>query len=106
MESFSAPRGGGRMEPVFIDFPQKGMKSLGFITRELCDTSGRKLYIVYIPTVPTPTGGFMEIVDESHITRTGMSLDEALRMIISAGTVIPPEAASALAEADRRETER
>lgn len=93
LESFSSPTGTGRMPPVLIEFPKKGMKSLGFITSELNDDSGKKLFVVFIPTVPNPTTGFAVIVEESEIIRTNISIEDALKMVVSAGKVITPEAA-------------
>jgi len=79
------------MPPVIIEFPKKGMRALGFITSELCNEEGKKLYVVYIPTVPTPAGGFMQIVEESEIIRTNISIESAIKMIVSAGTVVPDD---------------
>ena len=98
VESFSpsAP-GASRMQTVLIEFPRKGMKAMGFITSEISDESGKKLLFVLIPNSPNPTsGGFMEIVGESEITRTGISIECAFKTIFSAGKLVPPEVASAL----------
>src|SRR3990172_4626906 len=95
-ESLSTPKGIGRMPPVIIEFPKKGMKALGFITSELCNEDGKKLYVVYIPTVPTPAGGFMQIVEESEIIRTNISIEDAIKMVVSAGTVVPDSIIRAL----------
>lgn len=97
MESFSPSGGSGRTQAVLIEFPRKGMKALGFITNELRDESGKKLVFVFIPNAPNPTsGGFMEIVEESEIIRTDISIECAFKTIFSAGKVVPPEVANAL----------
>ncbi|MFC1943589.1 DUF502 domain-containing protein [Chloroflexota bacterium] len=91
LESFSTPRGTGLMQPVIIEFPRKGMRVIGFITNELCDEPGRKLFTVFIPTSPNPTSGFLQIVGEDEIIRTDISVENALKMIVSAGRVSPKE---------------
>lgn len=95
-ESLSTPKGMSRMPPVIIEFPKKGMRALGFITSELTGEGGKKLYVVYIPTVPTPAGGFMQIVEESDIIRTDISIEDAIKMVVSAGSVVPDSIEKAL----------
>ncbi len=78
-------------EVVLIEFPREGMKTLAFITNEMKDQSGNKLYAVYIPTAPVPTSGYFEIVTEDKIIRSELTVDEAMRMIMSSGMVAPSE---------------
>ncbi len=89
--SFTAPRNTGFMQVVLTEFPRKGMRAIGFITNELCDETGKKLLTVFIPTSPNPTSGFLHIVREDEITRTDISVENALKMIVSAGRVSPKE---------------
>ena len=97
MESFSPSAGTSHMQTVIIEFPRKGMKALGFITNELCDESGKKLFFVLIPNSPNPTsGGFMQIVEESEITRTKISIENTFKTIFSAGKVVPEEVVDCL----------
>ena len=42
---------------------------------------------MFIPTSPNPTSGYLEIVRESDIIRTNISIDDALKMVLSAGKV-------------------
>jgi uncharacterized membrane protein len=92
LESFSVPPGRkGYLRVVFIEFPRKGMKALGFVTNETTNESGEKSFHVFVPTSPNPTSGFLEIVGEDEITTTNISVENALRMIISAGRVTPKE---------------
>jgi len=78
-------------EVVLVEFPRDGMKTIAFITNELTDKSGRKLLTIYIPTAPMPTSGYFEIVTEDKIIRTDISIDEAMKMVISSGMISPPE---------------
>ena len=76
-------------EVVIVEFPRKGMRTLGFITNEIKTESGQKLFNIYIPSTPFMTGGYFEILSESEITRTKLSVDEALQMILSGGIISP-----------------
>ncbi len=87
MESFSASRDTSRMQPVLTEFPRKGMRVIGFVTSELTDESGKKLLTVFVPTSPNPTSGFLQIVEEHEVIRTDISLEDALKMVVSAGKV-------------------
>jgi uncharacterized membrane protein len=85
--SFSEPRKTGFMQVVFVEYPRKGIHSIGFITNVLHDESEEKIYTVFIPTSPNPTSGFMEIVREEELIKTDISVEEALRVVVSAGRV-------------------
>jgi len=87
LESFAAPRETGFMQVVLLEFPRKGIRSIGFVTNEEYDASGQKLFNVFVPTSPNPTSGFLQIVREEDILRTDISVDDALKMIVSAGRI-------------------
>ena len=89
LESFSAPRRAGFMQVVLTEFPRKGMRVIGFVTNELQGEPGKKLLTVFIPTSPNPTSGFLQIVNEDEITHTDISVENALKMVVSAGRVSP-----------------
>ena len=91
MESFSAPDKTGFMQVVLVEFPRKGMRAIGFITNEITDKTGEKLLSVLIPTAPNPTTGFLQIVREEDIIRTKISVDDAVKMVVSAGRMTPKE---------------
>jgi len=84
-QSFSEPRKTGFMQVVLIEFPRRGARTIGFITNESSDASGKKLLNVFVPTSPNPTSGFLQIVGESEIIRTDISVDDALKMVVSGG---------------------
>jgi uncharacterized membrane protein len=90
LTSFSVPDS-TFMQVVLVDFPHPGMKALAFVTNEMTDKDGKKLYSVLIPTAPNPTSGFMEIVKEDDIIHTKITIDEAMKMVISAGRVMPED---------------
>jgi uncharacterized membrane protein len=91
LESFSYTSKSNFMQVVLVEFPRKGIWTIGFITNEITEGGGVKLINVLIPTSPTPTSGFLQIVREEDIVRTSLSVDDALKMVISGGAMTPPE---------------
>lgn len=75
---------------VLIEFPSTHMKTLGFVTRVLTDEStGRKLAMIYVPTTPNPSSGYLEVVPLDRVTSTDLTVDEAMSMIVSGGFIGP-----------------
>jgi len=91
VNGFSEPHKTGFMQVVLIEFPRRGTRTLGFITNEESDETGKKLINVFIPTSPNPTSGFLQIVEENEIVRTNISVDAALKMVVSGGRISPRE---------------
>ena len=88
IDSFTAQaEGASFLYVVFIEFPKEGMKTVGLVTNKFSSESGEELLHVFIPTAPNPTNGFLEIVKASDVTPTKMSIDEALKMVMSAGKI-------------------
>jgi uncharacterized membrane protein len=80
----------GVQRVVLIDFPTPGMKAVGFVTSTVPDAeTGRELAMVYVPTTPNPTSGYMEVVPVDRLTPTDWTLEEATRFIITGGTSSP-----------------
>jgi len=79
---------------VLIEFPHPGYHSIAFLTNkvegELATKLGEDHVAVYIPTTPNPTGGYMLLVPKSRIQPLEMSVDQALKYIISMGVAAPP----------------
>ncbi|MBI4180887.1 MAG: DUF502 domain-containing protein [Chloroflexi bacterium] len=87
LESFSVPGKVGFGQTALVEFPRKGVWSVGFITKEIRTQSGETWLNVFIPTAPNPTSGFLQVVKEDEVIRTDISANKALQMIISAGKV-------------------
>jgi uncharacterized membrane protein len=80
----------GVQRVVLVDFPRRGMKVVGFVTRVMIeDGTGREMAAVYIPTTPNPTGGYLEVVPLDELTPTDWTMDQAMAFIISGGAVAP-----------------
>ncbi|MGH8604310.1 MAG: DUF502 domain-containing protein, partial [Gammaproteobacteria bacterium] len=75
---------------VLIDFPSPEMKTIGLVTRTMIDkASGEELAVVYVPTSPNPTSGFIQIMSLTKVTSTDWTLDEAMQFVITAGATAP-----------------
>jgi uncharacterized membrane protein len=80
---------------VLVEYPRRGAYSVGFITG---DTRGEvqritqeKLVNVFVPTTPNPTSGFFILFPEEDVTFLKMTVEEGMKMIISAGIATPHE---------------
>ena len=88
------PQGNSFRKVMLIEYPRKGIWSIGFLTSAGLDLSpieGHALTI-FIPTTPNPTSGFLTIVPASDAHELDMSIEEALRMVISLGVIMPDKA--------------
>ena len=78
---------------LLIEYPRKGLYSLAFQTSsELGEVQGRTgedVICTFVPTTPNPTSGFIIIVPRKDLIELDMEIDEALKMIISLGVVVP-----------------
>jgi uncharacterized membrane protein len=71
---------------VLVDFPRKGMLSIGFVANEVM-INEEEYYVVYVPTAPNPTSGYTLFVKKDEVIHTDMSVEEATRIILSGGIV-------------------
>ena len=78
---------------VMIQYPRIGAWSIGFVTsdniREISEKTGTQQVCVYIPTTPNPTSGFIVMVPREEVVELKMSVDAAMKMIITCGVVVP-----------------
>ena len=78
---------------LLIEYPRKGLYSLAFQTSsalgEVQGRTGEEVICTFVPTTPNPTSGFIIIVPRKDVIELDMDVDEALKMIISLGVVIP-----------------
>ena len=80
-----------------MPFPQPNIWTIAFVSGSLPKVVAKALpeqeaYIsVYVPTTPNPTGGYYIMVRQSDIRELDMSVDEALKYVISLGMVMPDE---------------
>jgi len=81
-------------QAVLVEWPRPGIYSIGFVTGETRGEAQEKtkerVVNVFIITTPNPTTGFLCLVPESELIPLEMSLEDALKMVVSAGIVTPP----------------
>jgi uncharacterized membrane protein len=82
-------------EAVLFEYPRKGLWTVGFITGktqgEIQAVSEDKLVNVFVPTTPNPTSGFLLFVPKKDLIPLSMTVEEAIKMVISGGLVVPPD---------------
>lgn len=84
-------RGESFRKVVLVSYPQKGTYSVAFVTSE-SPTSveselGKGFVTVFLPTTPNPTSGFLLVVPAEDVIPMNLSVDEGLRLVISAGAL-------------------
>ena len=78
-------------EAVLVEYPRKGVWVIGFTTGEVQgevkNKLKKKLTNVFIPTTPNPTSGFLLMVPNSELKKLNVSVDDAIKTIVSAGII-------------------
>jgi len=98
-DTLLAPDGHSFGRAVLVQFPQRGQWAVGFVVGTAGARIARHLdpgaLTVYVPTAPNPTSGYTLIVAPDEVHDVDMSVDEALKFVISMGVVTPPAHAAA-----------
>lgn len=107
-DTILSPNGQAFRKALMVQYPRAGAWTIAFQTgapaaevRRLVD---QEMVSVYVPTTPNPTSGFFLMIPRSEVIELAMSVDEALKYVVSMGVVGPPdrgarEAAAAVAQA-------
>jgi uncharacterized membrane protein len=76
-----------------VEYPRPGIWTVGFLTgnsiREIDKVAGERVVSVFIPTSPTPFTGFTINLPKDKVFELSMSIEEALRFVITAGVLAP-----------------
>lgn len=84
-------------QAVLVQYPRAGSYTIAFVTGkpsgEVVHHLPQDMLTLYVPTTPNPTSGFMLMVPRADVVELHMSVDEALKYIISMGVVAPPPSA-------------
>jgi uncharacterized membrane protein len=84
-------------EAVLVQYPRAGCWTIAFVTGKPGGEAAEHLsgdYLsLYVPTTPNPTSGFFLMAPRADVVELRMSVDEALKYIISMGVVAPPASA-------------
>jgi uncharacterized membrane protein len=80
---------------VLAEYPRKGMYSLGFVMKEgaaqFNEKTGKKIYNVFIPNIPSPLTGVLVLVAEEDLIFLDINKEEAIKLIISGGLINPDD---------------
>ena len=79
---------------AIVEFPSPGSWGLGFVTSvaagEANGQTGQKLCSLFIPSAVNPTTGFLLLIPEERVRYLDMTPEQAMKMIVSAGALVPP----------------
>ena len=93
IETVLAQKSAAFREAVLIEYPRRGIWAIGFLTGrtegEVQDKTKEDVLNVFLPTTPNPTSGFLLFVPRSDVVPLSMSVEGALKMVISGGILTP-----------------
>jgi uncharacterized membrane protein len=103
---FRADPGSRFSRVVLVEYPRKGIYALAFSTGPargpVGNVGGRRMINCFLPTTPNPTSGFYLLVPEEEVTAVELTVEEAFKLVMSAGLVTP----DSIAEAERKAAEK
>lgn len=92
-ETVLTDKGKSFKQVVMVEFPRKGVYSIGFITSHELEEAQAKteqvVTCVFVPTTPNPTTGFIILVPREEVVMMDMTVDEAFKMLLTLGVVVP-----------------
>jgi uncharacterized membrane protein len=95
-ETVLAKQSNSFREAVLVQWPREGMWTIAFVTAavegELQRRTGEDTIAVYVPTTPNPTSGYLMFVPRRDVKTLDMSVEDAIKYVISTGIVTPPDA--------------
>ena len=105
-QAFTSEKKSSFKQVVMVEFPRKGLFSVGFVTAEQVKTDeGESIISIFVPTTPNPTTGFLLVLPESKVVKLDMSVADGIKYIVSLGAV-PPENAGGVQAAFKAESAR
>jgi uncharacterized membrane protein len=103
---FRADPGSRFNRVVLVEYPRKGIYALAFTTGPargpVGNVGGHRMINCFLPTTPNPTSGFYLLVPEEEVTAVELTVEEAFKLVMSAGLVTP----ETIVEAERRVSEQ
>jgi len=95
-DTLFSPSGNAFRQAVLVPYPHADSYTIAFLTGvpggEVAAHLGGDYVSVYVPTTPNPTSGFFLMMERSRVKELDMSVDAALKYIVSMGVVAPAEA--------------
>ena len=93
-DTLFAPNGNAFRKALLVQYPRQGSWTIAFLTGQpggdLVNHLEGQYVSVYVPTTPNPTSGFFLMMPAREVVELDMTVDEALKYIISMGVVAPP----------------
>ncbi len=97
LSTLFSPEGQSFRKVLLIEYPRKDVWTLAFQTgtgfKRPDEDQSEELITVFVPTTPNPTAGFLLLVPKQQVVELKMTIDQALKYIISLGVVLPPSMA-------------
>jgi uncharacterized membrane protein len=94
-ETIMASQSQAFREVVLMEYPRKGVWSIGFVTNtsegEIQRVTEGETVNVFVPTTPNPTSGYLLFVPKKDLYYLDMSVEEGVKMVVSAGIISPPD---------------
>ena len=85
----------GFKKVVLVQYPSKGIWSIGFIANdgyaEAEEKTGKKFFNIYVPSTPNPTTGYFFLVPKDEIIMLDIGIKEAMRLVMSGGLLNPAD---------------
>ena len=85
-------------DAVLVEYPRRGLWVIGFVTGgtkgEVAERMDGNMVNVFIPTTPNPTSGFLLFCPRDEVIYLDMSVEDAVKLVVSGGIVHPPEPAA------------
>ena len=95
LETVLAQQSNAFREAVLVEYPRRGMWVIAFITGrtkgEVQALTEDPVINLFVPTTPNPTSGFLIFVPEKDVVRLSMSVEDAMKMVISGGIITPKD---------------
>jgi uncharacterized membrane protein len=95
LETIMASQSDAFREVVLVEYPRRGIWAIGFVTGvtkgEVQALSKENLINVFVPTTPNPTSGFLLFFKRDDTLILDMSVEEAVKMVVSGGIVTPED---------------
>ena len=93
LEAISFDQSDAFKRVVLIEYPKKDVFAVGFVTRSArwssLDRRTADVLLVFVPTTPNPTSGFLLLVPRDQAVDLPISVEDGIRMVISGGIVLP-----------------
>jgi uncharacterized membrane protein len=94
-ETIMASKSQAFREAVMLEYPRRGVWSIGFVTGvsqgEVQRMTDEETINVFVPTTPNPTSGYLLFVPKKELKFLKMSVEDAIKLIVSAGIITPPD---------------